>query len=777
METIYITNTKKSLLYNLGQVSSLTPYKVYTPKEFLQTFPYSYTEKALDFIISEEQVILEVAEKYLDNILLFPLEKINNEKGTYLKNLKEKLIENNLLEENKLLKEKYKHVIFKIDEYVCSKELLQLLKDYHIEITPNNKNTFEPKVYILNTIEEEIAFVFEKIILLLQKGISPQNIYITNVSEEYLDTLKRVAKQMHVLLNLPAETTLFETRIGSFFCKNLSLGIPESLNKTSEILKNADDKDIYNEIVTITNKYLLFNNKEAFIKRDLKRKTLKIPTYKNGLKIVNFKNQLFKENDYLFFLSCNSDSIPKFYKDEDYFNDAVKKEIGFDTATDKNKREKKYMTDFLTSYPNLTLTLKRNNLKKEVYPSSLLENLKIQEGVLSYNISSEYNEYVLGKLMDNFTKFGTIDDTFTKLSSNYLIAYQTYQNEYQKIDKDKLYKFLKNKITLSYTKMKDFLACPFSYYLKYILKLSPYEETFNTVIGTIFHKILERKDEEEFDYDYVFEKTTQDYDFSPKEKMILGNLKEEFRNTLNLLQEREKFTELKEKEFEKEITFSIKDKLDISFDGKIDAIYYNEENKIFKIIDYKSGMPFLDASVMPHGFSLQLPCYLYLLKKDEKFKDYSCGGFYLQPLFIDKQKCENKVDYEITKKKALKAVGYSTSNLNILGMVDSSYPNSCQIKSMKTTQSGNFYTYTKVFNQEDLDTLFKLIDNLIKDTVKKVIDADFKIEPKILDNKENISCQFCPFKDICFTKDKDKIYINSDKNFLKKEVESNGLDE
>ena len=777
METIYITNTKKSLLYNLGQVSSLTPYKVYTPKEFLQTFPYSYTEKALDFIISEEQVILEVAEKYLDNILLFPLEKINNEKGIYLKNLKEKLIENNLLTENRLLKEKYKNVIFKIDEYVCSKELLQLLKGYHIEIIPNNKNTFEPKVYILNTIEEEIAFVFEKIILLLQKGISPQNIYVTNVSEEYLDTLKRVAKQMHVLLNLPAETTLFETRIGSFFCKNLSLGIPESLNKTSEILKNADDKDIYNEIVTITNKYLLFNNKEAFIKRDLKRKTLKIPTYKNGLKIVNFKNQLFKENDYLFFLSCNSDSIPKFYKDEDYFNDAVKKEIGFDTATDKNKREKKYMTDFLTSYPNLTLTLKRNNLKKEVYPSSLLENLKIQEGVLSYNISSEYNEYILGKLMDNFTKFGTIDDTFTKLSSNYLIAYQTYQNEYQKIDKEKLYKFLKNKISLSYTKMKDFLACPFSYYLKYILKLSPYEETFNTVIGTIFHKILERKDEEEFDYDYVFEKTTQDYDFSPKEKMILGNLKEEFRNTLNLLQEREKFTELKEKEFEKEINFSIKDKLDISFDGKIDAIYYNEENKIFKIIDYKSGMPFLDASIMPHGFSLQLPCYLYLLKKDENFKDYTCGGFYLQPLFIDKQKCENKVDYEITKKKALKAVGYSTSNLNILGMVDSSYPNSCQIKSMKTTQSGNFYTYTKVFNQEDLDTLFNLINNLIKDTVKKVIDADFKIEPKILDNKENISCQFCPFKDICFTKDKDKIYINSDKKFLKKEVESNGLDE
>ena len=52
-----------------------------------------------------------------------------------------------------------------------------------------------------------------------------------------------------------------------------------------------------------------------------------------------------------------------------------------------------------------------------------------------------------------------------------------------------------------------------------------------------------------------------------------------------------------------------------------------------------------------------------------------------------------------------------------------------------------------------------------------------KILDNILDNKKNISCEFCPFKDICFYKDKDKVYINSDKNFLKKEVKKDGVDE
>ena len=379
--------------------------------------------------------------------------------------------------------------------------------------------------------------------------------------------------------------------------------------------------------------------------------------------------------------------------------------------------------------------------------------------------------------MDNYVKFGTVNDTFIKLSSNHNISYQTYDNEYKVINNEKLMSFLKNKLVLSYTHMNDFLACPFSFYLKYILKLNPYEETFNTIIGTIFHKILELKDEEEFDYDYTFKHIIKDYDFSSKEEMLLQNLKEEFRNTLNLLQEREKFTELKEREFEKEIIVPMNEKISVTFKGKIDALYYNSESKIFKIIDYKSGMPFLDASIMPHGFSLQLPTYLYLLKNDEDFKTYTCGGFYLQPLFIDKQKCENKVDYEVTKKNALKALGYSNSNFEILGSVDSSYPNSCQIKSLKVKKDGNFYNYAKIFDKDDLNTLFNLVDNLIHQTIDEITKGQFKIEPKILDNKKNISCEFCPFKDICFYKDKDKVYINSDKNFLKKEVKKDGVDE
>lgn len=776
-ESIYITNHKNSLLKTLSTMANLSPYKVYTLKEFINIYPYEYNEKTLDFIMSEEKVILEVAQKYLDNIILYPVEQINTEKGNYLSLLKQKLINNKLLQENKLLKEKFRNVIFKIDEDVCSQELLFLLKDYDVEILKKEQKHYVPKIYSLNNVEEEITFVLEQVIYLIKKNVPEKNIYLTNVPNDYLHDLKRLGRQMHVPLNIKTETTLQETSLGSLFLKNLPLGYEEALKTIQELCKDENDTDIYNDIVNIVNKYMFLQNKEKFIIYALRNTKRQEKNYKTGIQVVNYKTYSFKEDDYVFFLSFNSDTIPKFYKDEDYFEDNIKQKIHFDTTTDKNIKEKKFIENLITSYPHIFITFKKNTLKKEVYPSSLLEKYSIQEGHLNYNISKEYNEYIFGKLMDNYVKFGTVNDTFIKLSSNHTISYQTYDNEYKIINNEKLMSFLKNKLVLSYTHMNDFLACPFSFYLKYILKLNPYEETFNTIIGTIFHKILELKDEEEFDYDYTFKHIIKDYDFSSKEEMLLQNLKEEFRNTLNLLQEREKFTELKEREFEKEIIVPMNEKIPVTFKGKIDALYYNSESKIFKIIDYKSGMPFLDASIMPHGFSLQLPTYLYLLKNDEDFKTYTCGGFYLQPLFIDKQKCENKVDYEVTKKNALKALGYSNSNFEILGSVDSSYPNSCQIKSLKVKKDGNFYNYAKIFDKDDLNTLFDLVDNLIHQTIDEITKGQFKIEPKVLDNKKNISCEFCPFKDICFYKDKDKVYINSDKNFLKKEVKKDGVDE
>ena len=61
----------------------------------------------------------------------------------------------------------------------------------------------------------------------------------------------------------------------------------------------------------------------------------------------------------------------------------------------------------------------------------------------------------------------------------------------------------------------------------------------------------------------------------------------------------------------------------------------------------------------------------------------------------------------------------------------------------------------------------KYTKNYIDKTTDNILDSDFEINPKVYD-KQNISCNFCPFNDICYTKEKDLTYLEKieDLSFL-----------
>lgn len=77
---------------------------------------------------------------------------------------------------------------------------------------------------------------------------------------------------------------------------------------------------------------------------------------------------------------------------------------------------------------------------------------------------------------------------------------------------------------------------------------------------------------------------------------------------------------------------------------------------------------------------------------------------------------------------------------------------------MKTSSKG-FYSYSKVLSSEEMDGIIKRTDNVIDETISNILEANFNINPKVIDG-ENASCAFCPYTDICFKKEEDIIYIN-----------------
>ena len=123
-----------------------------------------------------------------------------------------------------------------------------------------------------------------------------------------------------------------------------------------------------------------------------------------------------------------------------------------------------------------------------------------------------------------------------------------------------------------------------------------------------------------------------------------------------------------------------------------------------------------------------------------------------------------KLDKELKERYYLQ--GYSTDNIDELERFDSTYQDSELIRSMKYTDKG-FGTYSKILDSKQLLELVDYTKNIIEEKTDSILEADFRIDPKVY-NGENISCRYCGFKDICFHKDYDLVYLNkvNDLSFL-----------
>ena len=89
------------------------------------------------------------------------------------------------------------------------------------------------------------------------------------------------------------------------------------------------------------------------------------------------------------------------------------------------------------------------------------------------------------------------------------------------------------------------------------------------------------------------------------------------------------------------------------------------------------------------------------------------------------------------------------------------------IKSMKLKKDGNFSSFAKVLNDDEINNLIKLTDKKINDAIGGICNGNFDINPKSAYGK-NLGCQYCEYKDICYVKKHDEMEINpfSDLSFL-----------
>lgn len=766
------SNLKKKWL-NTFEKESLVPRKIFTKEEFMTKYYFSYDKDAIYSLMKEYNYQYNVALMYLAHIYDVSSDDFGSEKVRKIMAIKEYLKKENKLTYTPFFREylKGKRLIF-LDCRLHKKDFLmisELENICNIEYFDEEKKIYSHDcIYSFDDIEDEVAFVADKICSLVEKGISVSKIKLCGANSNYIPIIKRVFDWFNLPITFD-DNSLFATSIGQDFLKNLNTD-RETLLKYIENNYNLSLKeiqDIYNTFVNILNSYIWVDDLQEvkdFIEADLKNITTPTVHYKEEITIINSLDGAL-EDEYVFLLGFNQGDIPNTIKDEDYWSDTLKEKLGLETTSELNRENyEKWLLDIKRT-KNLIITTKTNSPLGTHYLSSLNEdlNLEVKREKISYNHSNIYNKIKLTEKLDTLIKYNEQEEDLSLLYSNYKeIPYASYQSNYQKINKDNLVKYLKNKFTLSYSTMNTYYQCGFRYYVANILKLDKYEDRFSTLLGKLFHYILSICFDKDIDIDLEYENYLSkcDYEFNSREKFFLKNLKDELKFIINTIKKQLENTSLNRQYFEKKIVIpKNKDDMNIIFKGYVDKILSDEEKSVIAIVDYKTGNPDLNLNNIIYGLDLQLPVYLYLAKL--QFPNAKIAGFYLQKILNNEISKDYKHTYLELKEANLKLQGYSNNDEAILEKLDSTYQESTMIKGMRLTSTG--FGTKKVLDDEKIEKLISITNTKIDEAISNISDANFDINPKRI-GTTNKGCEYCNFRDICFSTEKNIIDLKEYKN-------------
>lgn len=715
----------------------------------------------------------ELVLEYLDSLYFLEDKEYLSQKLNDLNKIKRDLIDKKLLEYNSFFQDYLLHTNIIVYGYENLDLFYQNIFSNYDNYTHVKKHNSLKKhtVYEFDNIEDEIAYICDDIKKKLDLGISIQHIKLITPSSEYINPLKRIFSWCHLPLQLESKISLYDIEIGKKVLKSISNNMPFS-DIVEEFKQQGLASDIFNIIVSIFNDYVDFDIEEnelyPMIEYDLKHTFLPNKQKENCINICDF-NQVNKD-DYIYLLGFNKENYPTLYKDEDFLSDSMKQELGLFDSNQKNINSMKTLKNNLNHDTNLTITYKLKDAFNSFNPCILAkeEYQVIKNPEISFQISHFYNQIMLAKKYDEFYKYGSLHNDLKRLSYHYPnLPYRTYQNQFTGIDKEEFISSLKQPFTISYSTIDEFYRCGFRYYVSNILKIKEENiDEFYMNIGNIFHYVLSKCFDSDFDFEKSWNEEASKYEFKLNQLVLLEKLKQELKYDIEIIHKHQNYSYFDKYLLEKKFSVPIKNdkNIPVNFVGFVDKISYlqQENHTLVSVIDYKTGHLPSNLNNIIYGIGMQLPIYLYFIKRSSLFPNLKIVGFYLQKIINKEMKATSGKTIDELKENALKLVGYSTDNEEILRKFDMTYEDSQMISGLKKKKEG-FYAYSKILNDKQIEKMDEIVESRIKEATNDILKADFRINPKKID-KDLVGCEFCSYRDLCYKTEKDYVELEKHKD-------------
>ena len=358
-----------------------------------------------------------------------------------------------------------------------------------------------------------------------------------------------------------------------------------------------------------------------------------------------------------------------------------------------------------------------------------------------------------------------------------------YSNLADTISDENIKKLYGNKLKTSISRLEQYRRCPFSFHLKYGLKLKENPEfqiqTIDT--GTFMHEIIDEFFEIIEEKKISIKLITREEIENIVQKIIADTLEmskyyvftstAKFRNLTKKLNrvvsesiyyivyglQNSKFEclgheiEFGEKGKYKSININLDNGKKLEITGKIDRIDIGklDEKTYVRIIDYKSSVKNLDLNQVEAGLQIQLITYLDAVSKQENFEPSGVLYFGLVDDIVKKSKNldDEKIKEEIQKKFRMN--GLVLANVEVVKMMDTSLnEGASNIVPVALKKDGEINESKSNSIKEDE---FERLQEKVRETIKQIGNEILsgKIDIKPYNYNKHTGCDYCEYKSIC----------------------------
>lgn len=578
--------------------------------------------------------------------------------------------------------------------------------------------------------------------------------------------------------------------------------------------------DVLNEIVFVLGEKNISFEKYAYIlKIGLGNSGLgKIPGTQDQVIVGDVDRSRSHKVKAVFMIGLNDGVFPSINKNEGFFNDADREKLkaqGEELA--KGTLEKLYDDNFniykafSTAEETIYLSYASSDLEgKSLRPSILVNRIKkifpeLKEISDVVDKKSEIitEETTFEELLNHLRvfrdegEFGDEDSTIWfelykyystsekwKDRLNSSIKALHYTNEPEKICQEMVNKLYGDTLKTSISRLEQYQSCPFSYYLKYGLKLSDKNnfkiEAIDT--GTFMHDVIdeffEKASERGFEIklltdeeiqelvDEIIEEKLQlkkNYIFTsiPKYRVLASRLRRVIKQSMKYIIESLKYSKFEvlghELEFKQgkeyapiEVCLNNGKKVEIT--GKIDRIDIAKtaDGNYIRIIDYKSSVKDINLNEVVAGLQLQLLTYLDAVCEADDVLPAGVLYFNLIDPIIkaNSHMADEEIEEEIRKQFKMK--GLILADVDIVKMMDTKLEKgSSQIVPAYIDKDGNLSSKSSSVTRKQFEDLQKYMKKMITQISEEILNGKIDVKPYYKVKGGKTPCEYCSYHSIC----------------------------